>query len=324
MQELLRRQMQEYEQQHRNTMMRLELERRQLQQQMQSAPPSAASPNFNPSDFSDSPTNDPPESAKTTDNQNKISTRQMAPGTPATVNEQAACGDGVIEIDIDGDIDATTVEKVKGAFDRQRASTMQPSSVKCAGRHQINSPGGSISAAMAIGRIFRREKASLQVKDNDVCLSACVLVLAGAVERPISRSAKVGIHRPYLETTSQGSMTADQVRSAYRTMLQGMRGYLREMNVSEKLADDMLATEPEKMRILTQAELTAYGLAGVDPAERERRAVEREAREVQEASELGLDRREYMRRKILVENICPATGDEFVNCRVRIMKTGQR
>src|SRR5260370_32271993 len=134
----------------------------------------------------------------------------MAPGTPATVNEQAACGDGVIEIDIDGDIDATTVEKVKGAFDRQRASTMQPASVKCVGRHQINSPGGSISAAMAIGRIFRREKASLQVKDNDVCLSACVLVLAGAVERPISRSAKVGIHRPYLETTSQGSMTADQ------------------------------------------------------------------------------------------------------------------
>lgn len=57
MQELLQRQMQEYEQQHRNTMMRLELERRQLQQQLQSNPPPAAP--FNIDDFSDSPTSQP-------------------------------------------------------------------------------------------------------------------------------------------------------------------------------------------------------------------------------------------------------------------------
>jgi hypothetical protein len=51
---------------------------------------------------------------------------------------------------------------------------------------------------MAIGRILRREKVSLKVKDNGFCVCACVLILAGAVERPTSRLTTIGIHRPYL------------------------------------------------------------------------------------------------------------------------------
>jgi hypothetical protein len=79
MQELLRRQMQEYEQQHRNTMMRLEIERRQLQQQLQSGPPSATPPNVRFSDFSDS-SNALSETEPTI--------RQEAPGGPATAQKE--------------------------------------------------------------------------------------------------------------------------------------------------------------------------------------------------------------------------------------------
>jgi C4-dicarboxylate-specific signal transduction histidine kinase len=82
-------------------------------------------------------------------------------------------------------------------------------------------------------------------------------------------------------------VTPEQVKYAYWTMLQNMRAYLREMNVSERLADDMLATEPEKVRILTQAELTRYGLANVEPAEQQRRAIDDEVRDVREANQLG-------------------------------------
>ena len=63
------------------------------------------------------------------------------------------------------------------------------------------------------------------------------------------------------------------------------------MNVSERLADAMLATEPERVHMLTQAELVSYGLAGIDSAEQQRRAIANEARDVQEANKLGLDRR---------------------------------
>jgi hypothetical protein len=49
------------------------------------------------------------------------------------------------------------------------------------GSGYINSPGGDISAAMAIGRMFRQETAFLQV--DGVCISAFVPVLAGAVNQ---------------------------------------------------------------------------------------------------------------------------------------------
>src|SRR6202165_3264803 len=108
---------------------------------------------------------------------------------------------------------------------------------------------------------------------NGVCFSACVFILAGAVDRQIGKSDQVGIHRPYLRSTPEKPLEADQVKQAYSRTLQDMRSYLREMNVSQRLADDMLATEPENNRILTEAELKAYRLMGVDPAEQQRRGI---------------------------------------------------
>jgi hypothetical protein len=41
-------------------------------------------------------------------------------------------------------------------------------------------------------------------------------------------------------------------------MLQDMRAYLREMDVSQRLADDMLVVESQRVRILTRAELKGF------------------------------------------------------------------
>jgi len=221
-------------------------------------------------------------------------------------------------IDIDGEIDARTVESVSKLFDEyhERETKVKAGSIRCDqnpnnlstfGEHYgINSRCGDIASAIAIGRMFRKENAWLGV--NGVCISACVLILAGAVDRQIGKSDVVGIHRPYFGITPQRLVTADQVKGAYRAMLQDIRAYLREMNVSERLADDMLAIEPERVRVLTPAELKGYGLAGLDPVEQQRRAIENEARDVREANQLGLDRREYTRRKALGESICAYTA----------------
>ena len=242
-------------------------------------------------------------------------------------------------MDIDGDIDAATVESVRKIFDQSHEKALKARTIKrpeikddfaAFGNHYgINSRGGSVVAAMAIGRMLRREHAHLIV--DDFCISACVLILAGAVDRQIGRSAVVGIHRPYLATTPQQTPTPDQVRKNYAAMLQDIRSYLREMNVSEQLASDMLATPPERVRILTQAELKGYGLAGIDPSEQQRRAIENEAWEVYEANQLGLDRREYTRRKSLGINLCifnSATGKymtdgETLDCKRRVLTTGR-
>jgi hypothetical protein len=119
-------------------------------------------------------------------------------------------------------------------------------------------------------------------------------------------------------------MTVDQVKNAYRGALQEMRSYLREMNVSDRLADDMLAIEPENVHYLTQVELRGYGLLGVDPVEQETRAIEKEVENVQEANQLGLDRQEYTRRKALGESVCSNLSIyQREDCKRRLLRTGQ-
>ena len=156
------------------------------------------------------------------------------------------------------------------------------------------------------------------------CVSACVLILAGAVERDLL-VGRVGIHRPYLDTTPQKPLTADEVRGGYGRLLEVLYAYLREMNVSERLANDMLAVEPEKVRYLNKAEPEAYGLENIDPIEQQTRAVEREMRDVQAANQLGLSRRENTRRKALGNDLCSQVGGlrEVIDCEDRVLRTGR-
>jgi hypothetical protein len=274
---------------------------------------------------------------------------QMAQGESANVTGGAECSENAVgtriggfSIKIVGEIDATTVDKVRRLFDELHEVTAHGGEITVSARsggsvtctvygegYEINSRGGDVNAAMAIGRMFRKEHAHIQVDRNSVCISACVLILAGAVDRELVFGL-VGIHRPYLATTPQQPMMAKQVTESYRAMLDNIHLYLREMGVSERLADDMLATEPERVHILTEAELKSYGLADVDPAERQRRAISNEARDVQEANKLGLDRREYTRRKALGIESCiynsrtgaHMTDGEMLDCRRRILTTG--
>jgi ATP-dependent protease ClpP protease subunit len=133
------------------------------------------------------------------------------------------------------------VAKVSAGLTCARGPDDKPSLNPAAyGTHYgINSRGGSVAAAMAIGRMLRKEHAWLEVKGD--CISACVLILAGAVDRHFGKSGVVGIHRPYLALTAQQNPTPDQIKRDYGAMLQDIRSYLREMNVSEQLANDIVS-----------------------------------------------------------------------------------
>ena len=48
-----------------------------------------------------------------------------------------------------------------------------------------------------------------------------------------------------------------------------IRAYLREMNVSERLADEMMKTPPSSVRYLIAEEQESFGLSVIDPIERE-------------------------------------------------------
>ena len=178
---------------------------------------------------------------------------------------------------------------------------------------ELDSRGGSVNAAMAIGRIIRKEQAGAFVSNGAVCLSSCVLILAGGSFR--SFEGKIGIHRPYLPVPA-GDVSSQNVKAIYQQMLQDLRVYFREMNVADGLADAMLRINPENIRLLSEKELANYGLTTVDP-------IAMETLDLQEAKSNGLDRQEYMRRKVLAEAQCGGPTSSGTPCYENILKTGQ-
>ncbi len=223
-------------------------------------------------------------------------------------------------ITVVGEIDPTAVDQVAKLLEQRREWHGSKQLV-------IDSPGGNVRTAMAIGRMLRKERMTLFIRKRGECVSACIMILAGAVKRYWS-AGKVGIHRPYFDPLiGSQPLTAEQVRSNYEQMLQEIRAYLLEMNVSERLADDMLKVDPADVHYLSYNDLDTYGLTTIDP-------IEQETLDLREAQFLGLERREYIRRQALQKLRCDflelqqQLGHEpdlpdFEACWQSVMKSGQ-
>jgi hypothetical protein len=196
---------------------------------------------------------------------------------------------------LQGQITVADYQKIKGLIDETDRQAKSKKWERDGTHVYLDTPGGSVDAAMAIGRLLRKDGASAQIgyqplHTQGICYSACVLVLAGAVTRHMD-DGKVGIHRPYLEVPKD-AVSPNKVSELFQKTLQDIRSYFREMNVSEQLADAMLRINPENMRVLDNAALNSFSLTDVDP-------IEQETRELMVAQQYGLSRQEYMRRKAL-------------------------
>jgi ATP-dependent protease ClpP protease subunit len=222
-----------------------------------------------------------------------VTTKSSCSTNPART-PQKFCG---FDIYIEGEITPATLTGVKSAIaERDQMMKREDSSGALVDPWiiSIDSPGGSVDAAIAIGRLLRSMEAPIALADDKICASSCVLVLAGAAHRNLH--GRVGIHRPYFETPAT-EVDFRQVQKAYSDMTEKIRSYLKEMNVSERLADDMMIVPPEKMRFLSSDELTQYGLSFIDPAVKE-------ALDLKEARKLGISHTEYMRRKAQSQVLC--------------------
>ena len=62
------------------------------------------------------------------------------------------------------------------------------------GRVELNSPGGSLEAAMMIARYIRENGLATHVGDRGTCASACLLVLQAGVERSAGEDAVLIVH----------------------------------------------------------------------------------------------------------------------------------
>lgn len=200
---------------------------------------------------------------------------------PCGADNPPQCVDGLVK----GQIKAEDISEVSRVIERIRRS----------GRDIffVDSAGGDIHAAIQIGRRLREARATVWMEKEAQCLSACVFLLAGAVERfPLG---SVGIHRPYSVSTATRSYAETQ--SSFREIETSARRFLSDMNLPGALFDAMMNVPPQRIRRLSPNELYEFGLLSLDP-------VEQEVRDNAKARRIGISRQEFISRKNRAERVC--------------------
>ena len=158
----------------------------------------------------------------------------------------------VLTVQLRGKIDHSRLVLLEHALERRNAAR------RALGRDitlhvDVDSAGGEIFSAMEIGRLLRRDQASISVGHRSSCISACVLVLMGATARSIAADARVGIHRPSLGKSGKPALVD--------AMSEPIAVYARQTTGSRKIVDAMLSIPSHRVRLLTPADLATYGIA---------------------------------------------------------------
>ena len=159
----------------------------------------------------------------------------------------------------------------------------------------IHSPGGSVSDAGAMGELIREKGLAVAVArtlitncpdaspkcpdgpgsaitGGAMCASACVLMLAGGVQRLASSSARIGVHQmTTLVSETEGLAHLKSTRKIYeqKGVDAAVEAYLDAMGVGDPVMTLMRKTWAASIRWLSPAELKASRLAtlALDPAE---------------------------------------------------------
>jgi hypothetical protein len=155
-----------------------------------------------------------------------------------------------------------TVVMMNGAIDpgdADRLATYLTSLDPVPATVAINSPGGSVEAALAIGTLLRDRSLNTAILPGMACLSACPYILAGGVERRVSLSGAVGLHQHYYETPGYMPVFF-AVENIQRSQGATMR-HLIDMGIDAGVMVYGLTTPPEAIYVLVEDELIDSRLA---------------------------------------------------------------
>ncbi|MFW2542096.1 hypothetical protein ACN2XU_05595 [Primorskyibacter sp. 2E107] len=121
----------------------------------------------------------------------------------------------------------------------------------------LQSPGGSVRDALAIGRHLRSMGIATQMLPGEYCFSACPYMLAGGTTRDIPDTASVGVHQhSFGENTLLPAFLA--VEDIQRGQAEVM-DYLDQMGIDPRVMRHGLATPADEIYILLPEELDRYG-----------------------------------------------------------------
>jgi hypothetical protein len=121
----------------------------------------------------------------------------------------------------------------------------------------LNSPGGSVTDALAMGRLIRERKLATEVEAGKYCASSCPLVFAGGIERRVGDRAAIGVHQ--VAAIGSAGQLRDEMSIAQNISAHCER-YLGDMGVSLQVWVHAMETPHDRLFIFRPDELKSLNI----------------------------------------------------------------
>jgi hypothetical protein len=122
----------------------------------------------------------------------------------------------------------------------------------------LNSPGGSVTDALAMGRLIRENKFATEIEAGKYCASSCPLVFAGGLERRAGDKATIGVHQ-IAALSSANAQPRDEMSAAQNISARCQR-YLGDMGISLQVWVHAMETPHDKQFVFKPDELKSLNL----------------------------------------------------------------
>ena len=129
----------------------------------------------------------------------------------------------------------------------------------------LNSPGGSVGDALAMGRLIREKKFATEVEAGKYCASSCPLVFAGGAERRAGDKAAIGVHQVTAISSAANAAPRDDMSMAQNISARCQR-YLGDMGINLQVWVHAMETPHDKLFVFKPDELKSLNLVTVGAA----------------------------------------------------------
>ena len=126
----------------------------------------------------------------------------------------------------------------------------------------LNSPGGSVNDALAMGRLIRDKKFATEIEAGKSCVSSCPLVFAGGVDRRAVDKATIGVHQVAAIRSAANGPPRDEMSLAQNISAR-CQHYLGDMGVSLQVWVRAMETPHDRLFVFKPDELKSLNIVTV-------------------------------------------------------------
>ncbi|MDO9561517.1 MAG: hypothetical protein Q7J60_07860 [Bradyrhizobium sp.] len=123
----------------------------------------------------------------------------------------------------------------------------------------LNSPGGSVTDALAMGRLIRESKFATEVEAGKYCASSCPLMFAGGIERRAGDKAAIGVHQVAALGSAEPGLSRNEMSVAQNISARCQR-YLGEMGIDLQVWVHAMETPHDRLFIFKPDELKSLNI----------------------------------------------------------------